>query len=242
MPDADGDEKWFDSVHTTDTSINRNSGHRTPIRKSTSSLCPAAPCRLGLKFQTSIGDPDIEESDVDESEDSNESGVYPLEETFEFFKKKTKSPVTKRQRRDDKRPETAQQSAIDSTIPVTELESKFSELHYLEASGCVGISRQPSSSDEMDKRDCKLLVSYRVLKEDPTIIQIALIVYKSNSKNLKTRRNLMMDFASKSTSSKRRTSVKDQEKTNTTVSGTSSSPCDVKYSKGVKRPINQIRL
>lgn len=228
------DEQWFDC----DTSVDLKEGQRTPVRRSTTYQCPPAPCRNGLKFQASVDHLDFDDSDDDDTSESNESGICPLEGSFEgsFVVQETKkSHVTKRQRREEKREQTTMQST-------SLVESKFSELHYLEATGSVSINRQPSSSDEMEKRECKLLVSYRVHKEDPDVIQIALVVYKSNSKNLKTRRNLMPEFASKASSSKCRTAVKDREVFDATAFGSSSAPPGAKSSKCVKRKMNPVRL
>lgn len=229
--DINDDEQWFDC----ETPADLKDGQRTPDRKSTpsaSAQCPQAPCRNGLKFQTSSDDLDLEDSD-DDVNDFNISGICPIDETPpEIAREKRKSPLAKKQRRE----EILEQTIIQPTL---QAESKFSEIYYLEATGIVSINRQSSSSDEMEKRECQLLVSYRVHKEEPNKIQIALIVYKSNSKNPKTRRNLMTEFATKSSHSKCRSEVKDRERFNLVDSRPSTASPGAK---AVKRPLNPMRL
>lgn len=231
-PDRNEDEQWYDCEMPADL----KEGQRTPVRNCTPSLCPPAPFRHGLKFQTSIDDLKLDETDNEDSDDSNESGICPFDESLEVVEEKRKSPAAKRLRREEK-------LELTRVEPTTQPESKFSELYYLEATGSVSINRQPSSSDEMEKRDCKLLVSYRVNKEDPNAVQIALIVYKSNSKNLKSRRNLMTEFVVKNSASRCRTAIKDREKFDVAAFGSSSSaPPGAKHTKGLKRPMNPVRL
>ena len=225
-----GDEQWFDC----EALVDLKDKERTPNSKSSPLLCPPAPCRLRLKFCPSKNDLDVEDTDNDDADESSESGVYPLDDSFEVMKITEKSPVTKKPRMN----KIQDQTTVEQ---LTHSESKYSDLNYFEATGCVNINRQQSSSDEMEKRDFKLLVSYRVHKKDSNIIQIALIVYKSNM-NLKTRRNLMNEFASQSSPPKCRTTVKHREKTDATDSRTSSAPPGTKYSKGKKRPLNAVRL
>lgn len=215
-------------------------GHRTPQHRSTPSQCPPAPCRFGVKLMT----PSDDELDSD-SDDSNVSGVFPLDSSVvgeSKTEKELESPDCKRLKREDK-----QETAVDETCPPPE--SRFSQIHYLEATGTVSLKRLAMPSDELEKRDCKMLVSYRVNKDDPSMIQIALIVYKSNSKNPKTRRNLMMEFDEKAlelmspspaantpSTSRARTVVKERKKPEAKPSGPATEP-SAKYSKATKRPM-----
>lgn len=226
-PDLAGDEQWFDCE--THSPVDLKEGQRTPVHKATPSQCPPAPYRFGLKFQ-----PDSDDELEDEDDDLDLSGVRPLDMT-ETSQKETleKSPECKRLKREEK-----------ESIVVDPSESKFSELRYLEATGNVTINRQASSSDEAEKRECKMFVSYRVNKDDASVVQIALIVYKSNSKNPKTRRNLMSEFEQKtselmstnlSTSSRCRTVASSRKKLEVRNTEISTEPA--KAAKAVKRPL-----
>ena len=174
--------KWFDC----ESPANLKAGHRTPEQKFSPPHCPPAPFRNPLITSTSSDDDDNDSSSDDN--EHNESGIRALDSSMEQQHKKEKSPRKKKLRREEKA-----EVNVESSSPV---ESKFSDLLYLEAQSCITINRP--SSDEPEKRDCRMLVSYRVHKDDPSIMQIALIVYKSNSKNSKTRRNLMPEFGEKS--------------------------------------------
>jgi hypothetical protein len=227
-PDLAGDEQWFDCA--THSPVDLKEGQRTPVHTVTPHNCPPAPCRFGLKFQ-----PDSDDDNDDD--DLDLSGFQPLESSIEFKEKQEKSPDCKRLRRE----ETITATTIEPT------ESKFSDLHYLEATGIVTINRQAMSSDESEKRECKMFVSYRVHKDNPAIIQIALIVYKSNSKNPKTRRNLMEEFEQKTaelmspcttnlpSSSRCRTVASNRKKPEVSSSQIATEPS--KSSKAVKRPM-----
>lgn len=227
-----GDEQWFDC--DTHSPINLKEGQRTPTHRVSPPRCPPAPCRFGINFADSSDD-DLETYE----EDLDESGIRPLDSSIQLSVEKEKSPKSKRLRREEK----LEATTLEPSHPA---ESKFSDLFYLEASGNVTINRQPSASDEVEKRECKLLISYRVHKEDPTNVQIALIVYKSNSQNTKSRRNLMPEFGVKSsepttttpTSSRCRTTVKDRKKfEESTASGIASAPAGARNSKAIKRPM-----
>lgn len=181
-------EQWFDCGTHSPVSIKE--GHRTPpLTASTPAICPPAPCRYGQKFLP-ISDDELETDDDDDS-DELESGIKQLDTAaIEILKeKKEKSPESKRIRRSDNK------EALSSEEQIFPRESKFSDLHYLQASGTIIITRQ--NSEEKEHRECKLLVSYRIDKQCSQNIQIALIVYKSNSRNTKSRRNLMIEFNKK---------------------------------------------
>jgi hypothetical protein len=233
-----GEETWFDCE--THSPMDVKEGHRTPQHRSTPSHCPPAPCRFGLKF------PALSDDELDsDSDDLNLSGICPLDSSSAVVDSKTEkelnSPDCKRLKREDK-----QEAVDEETCPPPE--SKFSQVYYLEASGCVSIKRQAMPSDDFEKRDCKMLVSYRVNKDDPSMIQIALIVYKSNSKNPKTRRNLMLEFGEKASeltppslahmpsTSRARTAVKDRKKLEPNPTEPSTDPSS-KCSKATKRPM-----
>lgn len=235
-PDLPGDEQWFDCQ--THSPVDLKEGQRTPTHKATPSHCPPAPCRYGLKFQ-----PDSDDEFEEHVDDLNFSGFRPLDTSIEIvIGKQETSPNCKRMRRTEK--EADEMTIMETSVEPSE--SKFSELHYLEASGTVIINRQ-ASSDESEKRDCKMFVSYRVHKDDPSIIQIALIVYKNNSKNPKTRRNLMAEFEQKTSelmspcttnlpsSSRCRTVVNNRKKPETKAIQISTEPA--KNAKAIKRPM-----
>lgn len=180
------DEKWFDCDTYSPADLKER--ERTPIRKSTPSQCPPAPCRFDHKLKD-LSDDELEPDD--ELNDFNISGIKPLDSSIELTKEsKSKYPPQKRLRRADKQEE----SEVELTAP---RESKFSDLFYLEVTATVAILKA-QSNDEQEKRECKIRMSYRVKNEDSEVFQIALIVYKSNSKNPKTRRNLMSEFQEKS--------------------------------------------
>jgi hypothetical protein len=226
--DVTDSEQWFDCE--THSPVNLKSGLKTPEQRPSPPHCPPAPCRQGLKFLPDSDEEDLEQDDLDLS------GFTPLDSTIELVTEK--SPECKRQRRE----ETQTQLTVVEPQPV---ESSFSDLHYLEATGSVTINRS-AIADESEKRDCKLLVSYRVNKENPAVVQIALIVYKSNARNPKTRRNLMAEFETKTaelmaaqstnvSSSRCRTVVKSQRKQETEMAQVASEPA--KSSKAIKRPM-----
>lgn len=157
---------------------------------------------------------EAEDSSDDEletdDESLNESGIRPLDSSLEIKSTRQKSPKSKKLRRDEKLAPCTEASSPPA-------ESRFSELHYLEATGSVSINRQ---GNETEKRDCIILISYRISKDDSSNIQIALIVYKNNSANPKTRRNLMTEFQEKtseidspstSTASRFRSTIKNKK-------------------------------
>lgn len=151
--------------------------------------CPPAPCRRSL-----LDDNDTKHKSDDFDDDSDiEDGIRPLDGTFELetSKKTEHSSKCKRQRldNDDHEKKKELQSISDE-------ESRFSSLKYLEASGIVSIRRRSASTsrDDCDRRECKMQISYRINKDDANDVQIALIVYKNVNNNLRSRRNLIMEF------------------------------------------------
>lgn len=244
IPELSGDEQWFDCETHSPVDVKKD-GQRTPIHKVTPAQCPSAPCRPGLKFKP-LSDDELESSGSDD--DLDESGVRPLDSSIKFImEKKSKSPASKRPRRQD-----IEQEIIAE--PRSPAESKYSDLHYLQATGIVTIKRQGISDDEPEKRECHILISYRLNKEDSSKIQIALIVYKSNSKNPTTRRNLIFEFEDKASelespiivniasTSRCRTAVKDRKKYDERLEEISTAPAGTKYSKAIKRPMTKTSL
>lgn len=159
-----------------------NDGHKTPEQKHSPPRCPPAPCRIGLLLPTSSDDSDSFCEDLDSSSDS---GCHPIDSTD---KSVTKSPKKKKVRRRNK----IEEMLAEGLRPE---DSIFSELNYLEGRGSVTLHRQACS--EPEKRDCQLFVSYRINKDDTNVAQVALIVYKPNRKDVRTRRNLMNCFVDK---------------------------------------------
>lgn len=154
----------------------------------TPSVCPPAPYRRGYVFKA-LGEDQLD-SDIC-LDNLNESGIIPLDSSFLISSEDPdKLPECKRIKKGDKQ----ENSLEESTSPT---KSNYSGLQYLEALGTLMINRLEGSSNEPEKREFKMFVSYRVHKSDPTNLQIALIVYKPNSQNAKTRRNLMLEFESR---------------------------------------------
>jgi len=230
-----GDEQWFDCE--THSPVNLKDGHRTPEYRPTPSRCPPAPNRPGVSFLPSSDD----ELQPDDDEDLNESGICPLDTSIELGTDKPPQPECKRLKL-----EVEEVTTINEQDPPAE--SNFSDLFYFETTGSVTINRVSRPSDEAEKRDCQLLVSYRFMTSDPTTIQIALIVYKRNSQNPKTCRNLMLEFAEEAdqpntststpSTSRSRTTVKDRKKPpHDKSTEISTEPAGAKYSKATKRPM-----
>jgi hypothetical protein len=192
-PELFGDEVWYDCE--THAPVDLKATLRTPPRNSSILQCPGAPCRQNL-LQNIDSDDDDELSRHDSDSDDFEEGIQPLDNSFELISSEETSRTFKRQRRDKRKEET---EAIAKTI--SDEQSKYSSLQYLEVSGSVIIRRQAatssgssSSRDDFDRRECKMLISYRVNKDNANDVQIALIVYKNSSTNVKSRRNLMLEF------------------------------------------------
>ncbi|CRL08720.1 CLUMA_CG021391, isoform A [Clunio marinus] len=231
LSDIDVDQ-WYDCKSHSPSNLKE--GQKTPEQRMTSQICPGAPCRPGMSFLPF--DSDIDDSE-DEEEEGNVSGIRPLDASVELEPKlNDKSPACKKLRRGNE-----ETNELSSNV-----ESNFSDLFYVEATGVVAIKRQPKMSDELEKRDCRMLVSYRTKKTDPNFVQIALIVYKSNTKNPKTRRNLMLEFREESVEFSTPTLFsrsQTEERIEFSIDGKNSSraatvPAENKTSKAVKRPLN----
>lgn len=184
-PEFNKNEQWYDCE--THSPVNLKDPHKTPPRRNQMFLqkCPPAPCRQVFMSDSSS---DEETTSLD---DGFGDDIRPLDGSFKS-EQITESPESKRQRIDETK--TAKKRS-QKTISIDE--SRFTELKYLEASGTVTVHRQASTSssgEEGDRRECKLQISYRINKDNPNDIQIALIVYKCNSSNLRSRRNLMLEF------------------------------------------------
>lgn len=182
-PELSGDEQWYDCE--THSPVNLKDTQRTPPRRSSQLLkCPPAPYRRSFLNTSS-------DEEKTNSDDSFEDGIRPLDGSLHSAKTEiVRSPDSKRQRRN---PEESGKKSKTITLE----QSRYSDLRYFETSGSVTIRRQASTSssrDECDRRECKMQISYRVSKDSPNDIQIALIVYKNNSSNLKSRRNLTLEF------------------------------------------------
>ena len=235
------DEQWYDCE--ANTSIDLKESQRTPPQKSTITVCPPAPCRKILIIDSS----DEEESDTD---DDVELGVYPLDLSLDsIMAKKSEEKIEKnfkRQRLD----EDSNDEANICEQKTLERESKYSDLYYLESTGSVTMHRQVSSSsshiEDNKRRECKILISYRVNKANHNDIQIALIIYKSNNSSQKSRRNLLNEFGDRIETdmsltpslSRFRTAVKEHPKKPEKMSEViATAPTGDKPIKGTKRPM-----
>ena len=178
---SDADEEWYDCE--SQSPVNLKDSHKTPPHRSSQSFqCPPAPCRRSFLNDSS--------GDECKSDESFEEGILPLDgSSLRALKteKTVRSPNSKRARKE----EDGKKSKIISLE-----ESRYSELQYFEVTGVVSIRHHTSTSsrDECDRRECKMQISYRVHKDKANDVQIALIVYKNNSNNFKSRRNLMSEF------------------------------------------------
>lgn len=266
-PDLFADNvQWYDCE--THTPVDLKETLKTPPRTSitpTQIKCPPAPSR---RSHLNHSDDEIVKHDSDSSD--IEDGIQPLDKTFELKEpKETEEPTNiKRQRRDNYDDIAKKTKLVESIV---EEESRYSGLHYIEVAGMVTIRRQATSSsrDECDRRECKMQISYRINKESTNDVQIALIVYKNLSSIVRSRRNLMMEFADESvetqelpstpiassfltpppppTSSRCRTVIKDRKQhNNNNDSLISTAPCaGEKVTKATKRPIasrNRLRF
>lgn len=248
--DLFGNEQWYDCE--THTPVDLKETLKTPPRRSSIQIeCPPAPHRRSLLNHS----PD-EIKNKSKEDEIEEEGICPLDGTFELIQTEDfdQPSNSKRQRRNEDVEESVYNTKMQESI--TEEESQYSNLFYFEVSGAITIRRQSMSStsrDECDRRECKMQISYRVNKEVSNDIQIALIVYKNNS-NLRSRRNLMLEFSEKAeeslelpttpisnlmltpsssrcrTVTKERPSIKDE-------SLISTAPCGEKVTKAIKRPI-----
>jgi hypothetical protein len=126
-------------------------------------------------------------------------GIYPLDLSFDsLVAKKSEQKIDKNAKRPRMRGESDDEANLCQQKTL-ERESKYSDLYYLESTGSVTTHRQVSSSnsriEDNERRECKVLISYRVNKNNANDIQIALIIYKPNNSNQKTRRNLLLEFS-----------------------------------------------
>lgn len=156
----------------------------TSNKTNTKITCPPAPNRNGF---SSINYSDSEESNY--SDDLDLSGVHPIDSTL-IFDSPVSSPKKKKMRieRNNKR----------RSIPSEEQCSKdslYTNLKYTKASGNVKLNRQ--DMEHSDERTCSMFLSYREKLSDKDDVQISLIVYKSNTQNIKSRRNLCYEFETK---------------------------------------------
>ena len=121
--------------------------------------------------------------------------------------------------------------------------NKYSDLKHLEATATVNITRL-QSQEGSEERKCLIKMSYRHHIDNPSDIQIALIVYKQNSDNTPhSRRNLMSEFDDKATKSspgtpikQARTATKVLRQTDTKKEISSAPPAPYHQSKASKRP------
>lgn len=186
-PELNVDEQWYDCE--THSPVNLKDTQKTPPHQSTQLImCPPAPYRRSLLKTSSSDDEKVTSSD------EFEEGIQPLDgSTLRTAKTDIiRSPDLKRQRRN---PEEREKKKKFESISLEQ--SQYSDLRYFQVTGVVTVRRQASTSssrDDIDRRECKMQISYRVNKDLPNDIQIALIVYKNNSNNLKSRRNLMLSF------------------------------------------------
>lgn len=172
------DEQWMSSDIIPEADTSEEFVHRTPPQKSSSNLfaqCPPAPCRRNLLYSNNSQELQQENSsdEYDSDDDDFEAGIQPLDSSLTFPKKT--GARNKRQK-----------------VQPNERCSKYSDLKYMAYTGFVMVKRRGTTVS--NRRETKLLISYRVNKENPNDIQIALIVYDPHSSNLKSRRNLLVEF------------------------------------------------
>lgn len=136
------------------------------------------------------------QTDSDDSSDLDDcdlSGIRPIDTSFRagINNSPTKSPKSKKRRIDRK--------MFNSSIVHEELcnDSTHSNLKYVRATGTVSYNSQiPDKLN--DERGCIMFLSYRERRDNQNDLQISLIIYKPNSKNVKSRRNLMLEFGESS--------------------------------------------
>lgn len=175
------------SLESSSTTPNEKGNDFTPTTKHTNTKisCPPAPNRNGF---SAIHYSDSEESCY--SDDLDLSGVHPIDSSCAFGSP-VSSPKKKKiriERKNNKR----------RSIPVEEQskDSSYTNLKYSKASGNVKLNRQ--DMEHSDERTCSMFLSYREKISDKNDVQISLIVYKSNTQNVKSRRNLCYEFETKS--------------------------------------------
>ncbi|XP_070497512.1 uncharacterized protein [Chironomus tepperi] len=240
--DTANDEQWYDCE--ANTSIDLKESHRTPPQKSTITICPPAPCRKNLIIDSS--DEEDENSDTD---DETELGIYPIDLSCDSpMPSKNEHKIVKNFKRQRLDEDTHDETNICEQKTL-ERESKYSDLYYLESIGSVTTYRQVSSSsshiEDNKRRECKILISYRVNKDNNNDIQIALIIYKPNNVSQKSRRNLLNEFGDRTESdllltpllSRFSTAVKDPKKLENMSEVIATAPTGDKPIKGTKRPM-----
>jgi hypothetical protein len=250
------DEIWFDC--DTHTQVDLKDAMKTPPRTSFNKIeCPNAPGPSRNFFDSSSSSSCSEDETYShhnhdsDDDDDDDLGVKPLKNSspsHERLIERKRKFNHKRQRRNQKEKRMMINDASKDII--SSCDSQFSDLHYLKTTGCVTILRQSNSDvspTSHEKRDCTLLISYRINKDNPSDIQIALIVYQSRSTNVKIRRNLVIEFQGQSiepstsntpTQSHSNTTVKDRHKKSSLKRlGVSTAPVGSKLTKGVKRPV-----
>jgi hypothetical protein len=238
-PELTGGEQWYDCKTHSPVNIKEEVMHTPPRKSITSVHCPPAPCRNQLIPCASS------EEDASTDEEGIESGIYPLDSSIEMTKNVQRNKNFKRQRVGDE-PITEEIQADSISVE----DSKYSDLFYLETSGAVtihkAITSTPNAVNENDRRECKLYISYRVNREDESDIQIALIMYKCNNSNQKTRRNLMLEFEERHvpdspiaapSTSRCNTVVKERQRLTNKLQ-ISTDPVNNKVTKATKRPMN----
>lgn len=155
----------------------------TPTNKSTFMIsCPPAPnrnlCSTLVRSDSSSSD------ESRDSDDCDLLGIRPIDTSMRVGANESpmKSPKTKKRR-------------LDNSIVHEELsdDSTHSSLKYLKTVGTVAPNRQDPEKLP-DERGCIMCLSYRQRRDNPNDVQISLIVYKPNAKNVKSRRNLLSEF------------------------------------------------
>lgn len=179
-------EKDFESSPSWEKGADCTPTNKTCIKIS----CPPAPNRnLCSSFI---------QSDSDESCSSNDcdlSGIHPIDSSIriDLSNSPIRSPRSKKRRLDN--------NGLKNSITHEEQreESTHTSLKYLKAVGTVASNRH--NPEKFDERECTMFMSYRERRDNQNDVQISLIVYKPNSKNVKSRRNLLSQFGESSTTS-----------------------------------------
>jgi hypothetical protein len=163
-----------------------NDSTPTSNKTNTKITCPPAPNRNGF---SSINYSDSEESRS--SDDLDVSGVHPIDSS-NIFNSPVNSPKKKKIRIERKN----KRRSIPIEIEEQFKDSLYTNLKYTKANGNVKLYRQ--DMEHSDERTCSMFLSYREKLSDKNDLQISLIVYKSNTQNVKSRRNLCYEFETKS--------------------------------------------
>lgn len=166
----------------------------TPTNKTYIQIsCPPAPNR---NLCSSLVRSDSSSDESSNSEDCDLSGIRPIDTSLRVGLNDSpmRSPKTKRRRLDD--------SKVHEELND---ESTYTCLRYLKAIGTVSSNRQ--NPEKFDERECLMFLSYRQRRDNQNDVQISLIVYKPNSKNVKSRRNLLAEFGEPSTADHSKTPI-----------------------------------